>query len=99
MKNQIYKDKNKRNLSFHIENKIFVLKSIYKNTSVPKPVRWNSSLKFSEFLKNNYSTSFVNRCVITGRKKKVNKNFRLSRLSFLKFSRNGFISGLTKSTW
>ena len=66
MKNQIYKDKNKRNLSFHNENKVFILKSIYKNTSISKLVRWNSSLKFTEFLKTNYSTIFVSRCVITG---------------------------------
>jgi ribosomal protein S14 len=99
MKNQVYKDKKKRNLSFKTENKKFVLKSIYKNSSIPKMIRWNSSLKFTEFLKNNHLTSCVNRCVFTGRKKKVNKNFRLSRLSLLKFARNGFISGLKKSTW
>lgn len=99
MKNQVYKDQKKRNLSYNSENKKFVLKSIYKNTTLPKIIRWNSNLKFTELLKNSYLTSSVKRCVITGRKKKINKNYRLSRLSFLKFARNGFISGLTKSTW
>ena len=39
MKNQVYKDKKKRNLSFKTENKKFVLKSIYKNSSIPKMIR------------------------------------------------------------
>lgn len=99
MKNQLYKDKKKRNLSFINENKKFVLKSIYKNLSLSKMVRWNSSLKFTKFLNNIHTTCLVNRCVITGRKKQINRNFRFSRLSFLKFARNGFISGITKSTW
>jgi ribosomal protein S14 len=97
MKNQLYKDKKKRNLSFVSENKKFVLKSIYKNLSLPKIIRWNSSLKFTKNL--NYSHSCVNRCVVTGRKKQINKKFRFSRLSFLKFARNGFISGIRKSAW
>lgn len=99
MKNQLYKDKKKRNLSFINENKKFVLKSIYKNLSLCKMVRWNSSLKFTTILNNIHTTRLVNRCVITGRKKQINRNFRFSRLSFLKFARNGFISGIIKSTW
>ena len=99
MKNQLHKDKKKRNLSLQNENKKFILKSISKNNSLPKPIRWNSNLKFTDFLKTNNTIGLVNRCVLTGRKKKVNKNYRLSRLSFLKLARNGFISGLSKSTW
>ena len=99
MKNQLYKDKKKRNLSLQNETKKFILKSISKNHSIPKTVRWNSNLKFTNFVKISNSTSLVNRCVFTGRKKKIHNCFKLSRLSFLKFARNGLISGLTKSTW
>jgi ribosomal protein S14 len=99
MKNQIYKDKKKRNLSFNSENKKFVLKSICQNSSVPKTVRWNSVLKFTEFNKSSNTNTLVNRCILTGRKKKINKLFRFSRISFLKLARMGFVSGLTKSTW
>ena len=99
MKNQLHKDKKKRYLSLQNENKKFILKSISKNHSIAKTIRWNSDLKFTKLSNNVNSTGLVNRCVFTGRKKKIHNNFKLSRLSFLKFARNGFISGLTKSTW
>ena len=99
MKNQLHKDKKKRLFNFQNENKKFILKSISKNHSVSKTIRWNSDLKFTNFLNNVSSKNLVNRCVFTGRKKKINGNFNLSRLAFLKFARNGLISGLTKSTW
>ena len=96
MKNQLNKDKKKRKFSLKNENKKFILKSILKNHCISKTVRWNSNLKFTNTIT---STSLVNRCIFTGRKKKINSNFKISRLSFLKLARNGFISGLTKSTW
>lgn len=99
MKNQLHKDKKKRYLNLQNENKKFILKSISKNHSISKTIRWNSDLKFTSFLNNTSSKGLVNRCVFTGRKKKIHSNFNLSRLSFLKFARNGLISGLTKSTW
>ena len=99
MKNQLYKDKKKRTYNFSRENKQFILKSIYKNTNIPVTIRWNSGIKFSVLPKPFFSTALVNRCVLTGRKKKINSLFRFSRLSFLKLARNGFISGLSKSTW
>ena len=70
MKNQLNKDKKKRKLSLKNENKKFILKSILKNHCVSKTVRWNSNLKFTKFLDLNHSTSLVNRCIFTGRKKK-----------------------------
>jgi|TARA_B110000908_G_scaffold162289_1_gene207549 ribosomal protein S14 len=99
MKNQLHKDKKKRKLGFDDENKKIVLKSIYKNTNLPKIIRWNSGVKFTEMTKAGFASNFVNRCVMTGRKKQINKIFRFSRLSFLKLARNGFISGVSKSTW
>ena len=99
MKNQLHKDKKKRKLGFEDENKKIVLKSIYKNTNLPKIMRWNSGVKFTGIPKASFASNFVNRCVLTGRKKQTDKNFRFSRLSFLKLARNGLISGVSKSTW
>lgn len=99
MKNQIYKDKKKRILNFNAENKKFVLKSIFKNVSLSKIILYNSNLKFTGLSKNQYSSVLVNRCVVTGRKKRLHKSFRFSRLSFLNYARNGNIYGLTKSSW
>lgn len=99
MKNQNYKDNKKRNLNFNLELKKFILKSIYTNTNTYKPLKWNSNLKLTEFYKSSQSNSLVSRCVLTGRNKKYHKSFRFSRLVFLKFARNGYISGIRKSSW
>jgi ribosomal protein S14 len=99
MKNQLHKDKKKRKLGFEDENKKIVLKSIYKNTNLSKIIRWNSAIKLTVIPKASFASNFVNRCVLTGRKKQTDKNFRFSRLSFLKLARNGLISGVSKSTW
>jgi ribosomal protein S14 len=90
MKNKIYKDKNKRKLSLKNETRLIVLKSIYKTSTVPKSVRWNTGLCFESYIRT-YPSSNVNRCILTGRKKKIASSFKLSRLSFLKFARNGYI--------
>lgn len=97
MKNQIQKDKIKRNLNLKFENKRIILKSIIKNNNICKTIRWNSELKLTEINLNSYKNRMVNRCVLTGRKGKFNKSFRFSRLSFLRLARKGFISGLKKS--
>lgn len=97
MKNQIQKDKFKRNLNLKFENKRVILKSIAKNNNICKTIRWNSELKLTEINSNSHKNRSVNRCIVTGRKGKFNKFFRFSRLSFLKFTRKGLISGLKKS--
>jgi ribosomal protein S14 len=97
MKNQIQKDKSKRNLRLKFENKCIILKSIVRNNNVTKTIRWNSELKLGDLKPNSHKNRQVNRCVLTGRKSKFNSAFRFSRLSFLKFARNGLICGLRKS--
>ena len=99
MKNQVYKDKRKRKFSFESENKQFILKSIYKNTNISKTIRWNSGLKFTELSTSDFTNSAVDRCIMTGRRKKINKAFKFSRISFLKMARTGSVAGLRKVTW
>ena len=97
MKNKVCIDKKKRNFNVNFENKRYVLKSLYKNVKINKTLRFNSVIKISENVYN--ANQFINRCIFSGQKKKINPFFNLSRLSFLKFARNGFIPGLKKSTW
>lgn len=99
MKNQVHKDKNKRKLSFESENKQFILKSIYRNTNISKTIRWNSGLKFTQLSTGDFTNSAVDRCIMTGRKKKINKSFKFSRISFLKMARKGSVAGLRKASW
>ena len=99
MKNQVYKDKNKRILNFTLENKKFVLKSIFKNVNISKLIGYNSNLHFTKFNKLSHLSVLVNRCIMTGRNKKIQTLFKFSRLVFLKQVRNGSVYGMTKSTW
>ena len=99
MKNQIYKDKNKRILNLTSENKKYVLKSIFKNVSVVKFISYNSKLNFTKFSKSQCSSVLVNRCIASGRNKLIRTGFKFSRLMFLKHVRNGSVYGMTKSTW
>ena len=52
MKNQVHKDKNKRNLNSKFENKRIILKSIAKNNNISKIIRWNSELKLTSLNSN-----------------------------------------------
>ena len=97
MKKTLYLDKKKRNLNVKFDNKRFVLKSLYKNVKISKANRLSSISKISD--KKYSSSNLVSRCIFTGQKKKINNYFHVSRLSFLKLARNGFISGIKKSTW
>ena len=97
MKNQLQKDINKRNLNFKFENQLIILKSIAKNNSIIKTLRWNSELELTNLNSNSFKTRIVKRCVFTSRKGKINPMFRISRLAFLKLARNGLIAGLKKS--
>ena len=55
-------------------------------------VQFNLNGEYSKVLLNN-------RCVLTGRYSKIAKNLNFSRISFLRLSRLGFISGIKKSYW
>jgi small subunit ribosomal protein S14 len=44
-------------------------------------------------------TRVVNRCQLTGRRRAFLRRFKLSRLTFRELALNGFIPGVTKSSW
>ena len=96
MKNQIQKDKKKRKSHVIFEDKIVILKSIVKNKKLLSNLRWNSELKLNNLPKSSFKIQQINRCVLTGRRKKSNKFLKVSRLTFLKFVRKGFIYGFKK---
>jgi small subunit ribosomal protein S14 len=41
----------------------------------------------------------VNRCEVTGRRRAFIRRFKISRLTFRELASNGFIPGVTKSSW
>jgi ribosomal protein S14 len=99
MKKLVKKDKKNRNCLFDAEIKRFILKNIMKNNNFSMILRLKALLKLSEELKKSSSIFFVNRCVFTGRRKRINKFYSFSRIMFLKLARFGYISGLKKASW
>ena len=97
MNKHVHKDLQKRKAVLQSETKQIVLKSIKKNERLSKATRWNASIALTEKNGLEFSVKLKKRCVVTGRKNILNKNYRLSRLSFLRHARNGLISGLKKS--
>lgn len=99
MKKLVRKDHINRNLLFINETKRFILKSVVKNSNFSVIIRWKAVLKIAEMLKGGSPTVFCNRCIITGRRKRINKFYSFSRIIFLKLARFGYFSGLKKSSW
>lgn len=99
MKKLLRKDIKNRNFLFIYETKRFVLKNIVKNNNFSVIIRWKAALKIAEMLKGGSPTVFCNRCIITGRRKRINKFYSFSRIMFLKLARFGYFSGLKKSSW
>ena len=100
MINQFQKDKKIRKLFSKKELTDFVLKNLVQNSNLSFIIKWNAILQMSNLTKNQNKTKFVNRCILTARKAKFNKNFKnFSRLSFLKLARSGTINGVKKASW
>jgi ribosomal protein S14 len=97
MNKHVYKDLQKRKYVLKAETKQIVLKSIKKNERLAKATRWNASIALTKNSITEFPVKLKKRCIVTGRKNILNKNYRLSRLSFLRHARKGLISGLQKS--
>lgn len=99
MNKYLYKDKLNRKKFYRKEQNIFIKKNISKNLNFKNSIRINAN--FSLFnLNGKYSRVLLNnRCILTGRYSKIAKNFNFSRISFLRLSRLGYISGIKKSYW
>ena len=99
MKKLLTKDKKNRMLIKHFELKHFILKQISNNNNFQKITKWNALNKLSNLSKSSSKTYITNRCVKTVNKKTFHKFSNFSRMVFLKLARDGYVSGLRKSSW
>lgn len=99
MQNLIRKDKKSRQFLKISETKRFVLKNLSKNDNFSSFVKWKALLTLSEMLKRGSFTVFCNRCIITGRRKRINSLYSFSRIVFLKLVRFGHLGGMKKASW
>lgn len=99
MQKLLQKDKNKRIKIKNFENKKFVFKNLVNNSNLSKLTRWKALEEFFLLPVKSSLANVTNRCIITNRKKRINKLYSFSRISFLKLARKGHVSGLKKSSW
>jgi ribosomal protein S14 len=99
MKKLLEKDKKLRQNILKIENKHFILKSIFKNFNFFILIRWNAFIKLKALTQNYSQISIINRCLFSVNKKRFNKLTGFSRHVFLKTIRAGEVNGLNKSSW
>ena len=99
MKKLIQKDKQYRITVKKFEQKRLILKSVIKNEYLGDLIRWNAQLELTQLPSNSSKVYLTNRCILTGRRKHINKFYKFSRIEFLKLARTGNISNLRKSTW
>ena len=99
MKKLIKKDKKSRLILKNKEMTRLILKLFIYNSIFSTAILWNSCYLLSNYIKKN-SICFINNCCIfTGRNVALNLSFKLSRISFLRFSRLSLIYGLKKLYW
>jgi len=100
MKNICQRDKKKRKKIQVSENINLIYKSISKNFNFKNSIRLNSNLRLTS-LSTSYNSriNVTNRCIMSGRKSKIAKNLKFSRICLLNIVREGLLSGIRKSSW
>ena len=80
----------------NLERKRIILKSIFDNNNLVKTTRWNNGLLLTKY--NLGNTKITKRCLLSNRKNVFSSDYKISRIVFLNAARQGFISGLIKSS-
>jgi ribosomal protein S14 len=95
----ILKDRKNRIHFSKKEKKRLILKYILDHSN-KLIMNQRKKISFQLFLfKNCSKTKLQNRCLLTGRKRSVYRDFRLSRIKLKEMSNKGMISGLKKYNW
>lgn len=81
------------------EQNRFIFKTLLKNTNLLYLTRWKAFFKLKNLKKTSSKTFSTNRCIISKRKKRLNKMMNVSRLMFLNYARSIEISGIQKAVW
>lgn len=93
------KNKKNRQAIKNLEQNRFICKTVLINTNLLYLLRWKAFLKLKNFKKNSSKITVTNRCIISRRKKRLNKLINISRLVFLNYARLSEISGVQKAIW
>ena len=75
------------------------LRAKVRNESLAEDERWEAQLRLQKLPRKTSEIRIRNRCTLTGRPRGYLRNFRLSRIAFRELASQGFIPGVTKSSW
>tara|TARA_B100001142_G_scaffold300436_1_gene325208 strand:+ start:32757 stop:33056 length:300 start_codon:yes stop_codon:yes gene_type:complete len=99
MQSLLFKDKKRRKLFIHYEEKKYILKYIQNNMNISKTIREKAYKKHLRMPRNSSVTRVRNRCVLTNRPRAVYKKFKFSRIQLRNLALEGEIPGIRKATW
>ena len=99
MSNSISRDQQRRKLYKKVEVQRCLYKSLIGDLSL---VAKNRALYVQQLNKMNRNSSLTrvrNRCVLSGRGRGVHKMLRISRIKWRELANQGFIMGVSRSSW
>ena len=99
MQRLLQKDKKRRRLFSKYEMKRVLLKSMSRDSSLPKEVQLKCLEKLAELPRDCSPVRLRNRCAITARSRGHLRFFRMSRISFREFAGEGLLPGVFKASW
>jgi ribosomal protein S14 len=99
MSNSIQRDKKRRFLFSKYELKRLELASLSRDLSLSKEIRYKFLQELNKLPRNSSLVRVKNRCILTGRGHSVLRFCSLSRLKFRELASQGFLMGVTKSSW
>lgn len=99
MSNTIQRDQKRRILFMKYEAKRCILKSMIRDCTLSKNIRFKCVYVLNNLPRNSSLTRVKNRCSITGRAKSNYRIFKLSRISFRELALKSALPGVTKSSW
>ena len=98
-KKYVNKDIKLRRKNKYIEDYIFIYNIIVNNSNFENSIRLKSKINLSKFTRyNSHNSNFVNRCILTGKSRCINRTFKISRNKLLILAKNAFITDLNKHT-
>lgn len=97
---RVLKDHTRRLLVEQHEADRQLYKAMVTDTSLPLGMRLQVQRLFeSELPKDSAATRVVNRCVLTGRARGVQRFARISRIMIRQLAHHGFLPGVSKASW
>ena len=99
MQKLLQKDKKRRHLFSKFEMKRSLLKSMSRDSSLPKEIQLKCLEKLAQLPRDCSLARLRNRCALTARSRGHLRFFRMSRISFRELAGEGLLPGVLKASW